>query len=115
MMLRALVPRCPVTHGSLDTAVPSRFGTRIRVDTTVYPPILCPSRVCDVSVVYGTAVIVISAYLPSPYPVIPTVVFPRCHDCCCDCWIECMMSRRLVLLCPLTLGNCRCTRVDSAV
>ena len=76
MMLRGLVPRYPFTHGSLDT--------RIRVDTTVYPLILYLSRVCDVMVIFGTAMIVTSAYLPSPYPVVPTVVLPRCHNRCFD-------------------------------
>ena len=114
-MLRGLVPQYLLTHGSLDTTVPPRFGTRIRVDKTVDPLIVYLSRVYDVLVIYGTAVLAISANLPSLYPVVPTVVLPRCHDCCFDCWVECMMSRHLVLLCPLPLGNCRCIRVDSAV
>ena len=112
-MLQSLVLRCPLTHGSLDTGVPSRFGTRIRVDTTVPPLIVYLSRVYDGLVIYGRAMVVSSPYLPSSYTVVVTVMLPRCHARCFDCWVEGMMSRRLVLRCPFTLGNYGCTRVDS--
>ena len=52
----------------------------MRVDTTVYPLIGYLSLVYHVWVIYGAAVIAISAYLPSPYPVVPNVALPRCDD-----------------------------------
>ena len=86
MMLQGLVPRCPLAHGWLDTtAVPSRFGTRICVDTTVHFLIVYLSRVYDVLVINGRAVVASSAFLPSPYTVVVTVVLPPCHHGCFDC------------------------------